>query len=401
MQRLRSSTLFVCGLLPLTLAARADELPLAVPVEGPAFRASLAGADQAWNLQFAQQGEPRTVPAADLVTWGTFAEPARGIHVVLADGGIVVADTIQIADEQLTGTSTTFGQLSLPLELVAGVILRPPLAARARDQLLARIADPTARGDRLLLDNGDELSGTIDAIDNVRVVLAADGDDPWQVKRDTIRAIAFDPTLVDAPRAAGLRAVVGLEDGSRVTATSMITDDKQTRLKLPGGIELSAPQESVTALQVLGGRAVYLSDIKPAGYRHIPFLTLSWPFRNDRSVLDSQLRADGRLYLKGLGMHSPSRLTYNLDQPYQRFDAQLAIDDDARGRGSVRFRVFVDDGSGQWQPRAASEVVRGGQPPVPLSVDLSGAKRISLLVDYADRGDELDHADWLDARLVR
>ena len=49
----------------------------------------------------------------------------------------------------------------------------------------------------------------------------------------------------------------------------------------------------------------------------------------------------------------------------------------------------------------ASEVVRGGQPPVPISVDLDGVKRISLLVDFADRGDELDHADWLDARLAR
>ena len=39
--------------------------------------------------------------------------------------------------------------------------------------------------------------------------------------------------------------------------------------------------------------------------------------------------------------------------------------------------------------------------PVPLSADLNGAKRISLLVDFADRGDERDHADWLNARLVR
>jgi hypothetical protein len=35
-----------------------------------------------------------------------------------------------------------------------------------------------------------------------------------------------------------------------------------------------------------------------------------------------------------------------------------------------------------------------------VSVDLSGAKRISLIVDFADRADEWDRADWLDARLV-
>ena len=60
----------------------------------------------------------------------------------------------------------------------------------------------------------------------------------------------------------------------------------------------------------------------------------------------------------------------------------MAIDAEAGPRGSVVFRVFIDDGSGTWQERATSEIVRGGEPPVPISVDLTGAKRISLLVDY-------------------
>ncbi len=113
------------------------------------------------------------------------------------------------------------------------------------------------------------------------------------------------------------------------------------------------------------------------------------------------LRAGGHLHLKGLGMHSPARLTYDLDDDYQRFQAEVAVDDETKGGGSVAFRVFVDDGSGGWQQRVESGIVRGGEAPCALSVDLTGAKRISLLVDFADRGDELDHADWLDARLVK
>ena len=85
---------------------------------------------------------------------------------------------------------------------------------------------------------------------------------------------------------------------------------------------------------------VYLSDLKAAGYRHIPYLQLSWPYRTDRSVLGARLRVGGRVFLKGLGMHSPSRLTYDLLQPYRRFDAQLAIDDDAGG--SFNDVVFDD-----------------------------------------------------------
>jgi hypothetical protein len=74
----------------------------------------------------------------------------------------------------------------------------------------------------------------------------------------------------------------------------------------------------------------------------------------------------------------------------------LSIDDGTSGRGSVRFRVFVDG-----RPKYASPIVRGGTAPLPVSVDLAGAKRLDLVVDFADRADELDHANWLDARLVR
>jgi hypothetical protein len=102
-------------------------------------------------------------------------------------------------------------------------------------------------------------------------------------------------------------------------------------------------------------------------------------------------------------MHSAARITYHLDGAYQRFQSELAIDDSTAGRGSVTCRVFLsrDDGSGQWEAKYESPVIRGGQKPLAIDVPLAGAKRISLLVDFADRGDEQDDVNWLDARLVK
>jgi len=77
------------------------------------------------------------------------------------------------------------------------------------------------------------------------------------------------------------------------------------------------------------------------------------------------------------------------------FAAELGVDDSTGGRGSVRFRVLVDG-----QEKFASPILCGGQPPVPGRVDLQGAKRLELVVDYADRADQLDRANWLDARLI-
>jgi hypothetical protein len=157
----------------------------------------------------------------------------------------------------------------------------------------------------------------------------------------------------------------------------------------------TAPKEMVF-LQPRGGQAIYLSDLKPEGHRHVSYLTMTWPFRSDRSVCGAMLQVGGKAYLKGLGMHSASRITYVLSEPYRRFQAALAIDDQAEGGGSVAFRVFVDG-----QVRYSSPMVRGGQDPLPISVDLAGAKRLDLVVDFAERADELDRADWLDARLIR
>ena len=123
---------------------------------------------------------------------------------------------------------------------------------------------------------------------------------------------------------------------------------------------------------------------------------MSWPYQLDRSVVGGRLRVGGRLYPKGIGMHSASRLTFDLEPDQTRFDAEIAIDDTSQRRGSVVFRVFVDN-----EQKFVSPTIRGGEEPVPISVDVRGGKRLSLLVDFADHGDELDRADWLDARLVK
>ena len=81
--------------------------------------------------------------------------------------------------------------------------------------------------------------------------------------------------------------------------------------------------------------------------------------------------------------------------PPQRFQADVGIDD-STGGGSVRFHVRVDG-----RERFVSPILRGGDAPVPVSVDVAGAKKLELTVDYADRADVLDRADWLNARLTR
>jgi hypothetical protein len=397
----------------------AAELPEARPVDGEPFRAALEGFDADGKVQFGAGAPLASLPLADLATWGAFVEPARGTQLLLAGGGVIVADVLEIDKDRLLADlrhakdhgldAPPTGEIKLPLESLLGVIFHAPADRSRRDPLIARVSSAAGDADRVILDNGDELTGAIQGLSapggaldaGIKKLSLETAGGRVEVEAAKVAAIAFNPALGSRPRASGLRTIVGFQDGSRVMATSLSGAGETARLKLVSGLELEAKISAIVALQTFGGRVTYLSDLKSSGYKHLPYLQLSWPFRADRSALGSPLRAAGKLYLKGLGMHSAARLTYDLDRPYQQFAAELAVDDETAGRGSVVFRVFVDDGAGNGAFKYTSPVIRGGDPPTPISVDLTGAKRLSLLVEYSDRGDELDHADWLNARLVK
>jgi hypothetical protein len=384
----------LAALLLLAASARAAQ-PTAVWADGQSAPARLVAADAQWQLTFAAGGKQQVVPAAEVVRWGDFAEPPAGPLVVLADGGLLAADAPTIAKERLTAESDLLGTLTIPLQSLAGILLHPPAAGPQRDRLLVRVVRGGGDADRLILDNGDEVSGLVDGLDADHLRITAEVG-PTEVALRRIVAAVFAPTAKKPPAAQSFRAWVGLSDGSRLPVTKLLLSGDAAELTTLGAQTWKVAAKELVAIQPLGGRAVYLSDLKPAAYRQTPYLSLSWPYHDDRNVTGGLLRSGGRLYLKGLGVHSAARLSYALDGAYRRFEAKVGIDDSTGGRGSVEFRVLVD-GRQRW----ASGPVRGGAPPAPVSIDLAGGKRLDLVVDYGEGADVLDHADWLDARLVK
>jgi hypothetical protein len=375
------------------IAAAPAETPQAVLVAAPPLAAQLTAAAEG-QLTLRAGEKTQTLPAAALVVWGRFIEPAKGPLVLLADGGLLAADVFSADKDRITLDGDTFSAQRLPLEALAGVVFQPPARPLDRDLLVDRVLAATGDDDRLLLDNGDQLAGLLEGIaDDVLTFRAAVGEVRLPVAR--VVALALNPALRRKPQRDGPWAWAGFSDGSRLPATDLRLDAKSAQFSTAGQTWKAAPGR-LAALQPVGGRAVYLSDLKPESYRHTPFLELSWPYRADRNVLGGWLRAGGQPHVKGLGLHSAAQLVYALDQPYRRFAAEVAVDDAAAGEGSVRFRVLVDG-----RERFTSPTLRGGDPPVPVAVELDGGKRLELLVDFADRADVLDYADWLNARLEK
>jgi len=403
--------------------------PLAVPVDGEPFAARLTSVDAQGKLGFDVAGKPRTLAAADLVAWGQPAELRKGPILVLADGGFLPAAVLAADKAELSVDSARWGTLKLPLDWLAGIVFRPPPHPAELDALLDRVARGEGQTDRLILDNGDELTGLIEAENLGSDTLKIKGNlGPVPVAVRRIVALVFNPALRQQPAAdhdhgymAGTRhleqdsitpgagsagaAWIGLADGGRLLAARLQLQGDSLELTTLSGAKWKAEATDLVFFmpapaRACPGRTVYLSDIRPNEYRFLPYLETKWPYQTDRNVTGGQLRCGGRLYLKGLGVHSAAVLRYKLDRPWNRFQAEVGIDDSTGGRGSVGFRVFVDGKDGR-KLKYTNSPIRGGMPPQAISIDLAGATQLDLVVDYGEAGDVMDHADWLNARLVK
>lgn len=399
----------------------AVESPQVVPVDGAAFAGKLVavGADRVATFQAAGKEAAVSIKLEGLVRWGNLAPLKPQTVVVLADGGRIVtaADwsggaAVRLVGNNLIVLSDLWNEIRLPRGAASGVVFAQRERAAVREQLIERVrswekgknaADSGSDGvdqAEVWLTNGNRVRGVVTKLEKGSLaVRASAGETTLPLSR--VEAIAWSASSTAADAHAGKAMWVGLGDGSLVVAESITATEKEVTVKIAGGTTIKGGSVTDLALlQSLGGRFEYVSDIEKLDYRFVPYLTMEWPLMRDRNVLGGPLEVNSQRYLKGLGMHSAARVTCRFEREYQRFEANAAIDDAAKGRGSVVFGAHVLR-DGKWVEAFTSETVRGGEKPRPVSVDLRSAKGLTLTVDYADRGDELDYADWLDARLVR
>jgi hypothetical protein len=191
---------------------------------------------------------------------------------------------------------------------------------------------------------------------------------------------------------------LSLSDGSRVTVRNWkLSSEDLLSVEAVYGGSLEVPTSAVVSLQFFGGRADYLSDLKPLEYRFQPYLLDDWPLVRDLSVTGDPLRVRGREFSKGLGMHSSSEVVFDLAGEYRQFQATAGINDATRGRGSAVLAVEVDG-----RRVYTSGLVTGSSPAEEIGpIDVSGAKRLKLIVEFGEFGDVLDHVDWCNALLVK
>jgi hypothetical protein len=108
------------------------------------------------------------------------------------------------------------------------------------------------------------------------------------------------------------------------------------------------------------------------------------------------LRIRDTIYKTGLGTHAPGEIMLLLDGQYLSFEAEAGVQWQGDSVGSVVMQAFVDN-----QKVFDSGVLRETSHPLSVSVDLTGAGELRLVV--SDAGDQIngDLGNWANAKLVK
>ncbi len=399
----------VLAALTVASAARGIEREIAVevqtvigePVAGRLISFSLRG-----GAVVQGNSDKRTIPAADIIRIAKrdTASPFAGVAtagmgdseswmITLARGDVLSGRVLGSRQESVVIGTSDLGDLPVPIEAL--VRITSPRSASGAHQQSFQWLDRAERmeEDRVLLTNGDVLRGFISAIDADGIVVDTAGGPTKAPYRLVVAARLEHPPSPATPRP---YAILTLRDGARLTAIGIECAESSCEAVLGMGATVRFGADRLVTVDMIGGRWEWLSEHRPISYEQTPMLGLGWEFLADRNVLGGPITVSGKRYERGIGVHSRSKLVFELNDAYREFVTSFAIDDDSGPSADVTVIILVDG-----QRRFEKTQVRRGTLFGPVRIDVTHAGRIELLVDYGDNGDLQDRFAWVEPGLIR
>lgn len=343
---------------------------------------------------------------------GLALEPGAELCEVELAGGDRIAGTVAGLDEEHLG-------LSMVADVKARISIDHLLALRFPERLARADQEFTApeEGDRLyrVLPRGiDKVEGLLVGFSPEGVLFESrlgERTYPWEdVAALFVEPLGDEPgdEPGDADGKAVQPVVLDLVGGNRISVN--LEGFSADSVRVGGRLgKLNVPFGAVRELLVDNGRYAFLGwlPVADTGPVASPFdppgaepLGMVWRHRIGSSVGGGPLRAEGRDWTRGIGVHAPSRLTWELAGEFASLRILAAVEDPARRgqvAGSVRFRVIADG-----KQLFESGVVRAGEAVLRLpSLSLAGVQQLVLEVDDAGDGPVMDRANWLRPILVR
>ena len=391
-------------LLLATVLGAAPETVEVQTVGGDAISGSLVELnDQKVTLQTAAGQVSLEIDKVAAVSPKGNGPPAQqaAVWVKLVDGSLLVGQDYAVADGQARLT-TPEGTIEVPARDVVSVRLQAQTEATAAQW--TRIIEGKIDADLIVVRSDQSLDyhkGVLHNVTGQTVEFALDGE-ILPVKRPKVYGLIYrHPAGRQLPE-----AHCRLTDaaGSQWLVRSIVLEKEKLRWTTPTGLTATRVLASVTRVDFSEGKIVFLSDLKPESVTWTPFfgtngklpaLAEFYAPRRDRALGAKPLKLGGKQYAKGLALHSRTEMVFRLPGRFRRLVAIAGIDEGVRPRGNVRLVIRGDD-------RVLLEkTVAGTDPPLPVDLDLSGVRRLAILVDFGEDLDVADHLDLCEARVIK
>jgi hypothetical protein len=334
--------------------------------------------------------------------WPGSGGPRDGARVELVDGSLLVAGEFSARGGQSRLVTPGGKAIEIPTSQIRSV--RWHSAADALGAEWSKLADVPVNSDRLAARKGEALDshqGIIREVGPATVLFEVDGE-ALPVRRSNVYGLLY----YHAQAAATPEAVCRLTDadGSLWAVGQIALAGGELRWTTPAGLAAARPVAEVVRIDFSQGKILYLSDLAPESALWTPYFPTSGKFsvrsdffgpRMDRGLGAEPIELDHKTYGKGLVLHSRTELIYRLPGRFRLFQAVAGIDEHVAPKGNVRLVVQGDD-------RVLLETtVAGTDRARPLELDLSGVRRLRILVDYGENGDVADQLDLAEARIVK
>ncbi|MFA4987609.1 MAG: NPCBM/NEW2 domain-containing protein, partial [Candidatus Brocadiia bacterium] len=286
------------------------------------------------------------------------------------------------------------GLVRVPFEHVAGIYFWGASRDLAKERAAQdEFSNYAGRLDQILTTSGDALTGILAAMGPTEAIIEREGRQV-SVPTETISKVLFARTK-DFQLFRQWHSRVLTTYGNRLAIVPIAITAGALKGRFLFGGDCIVKLDQVRNVTFRYGAAIYLAEITPSRVEEKPFFVTKWPYRVNNSVGGKPLTVARRRFETGFGTHSYCRLEFDLSEPYSFFAAQVGIDDETQGLGSIDFVVLVDG-----VEKFRSSVAKPGAI-VEVKVDLSGAKVLALVTDYGGDDDIGDSGDWLEPKLVK
>ena len=402
----RRTRALIALLLPLAgfafaTGVRAEEVRAEVTlVDGRSVHAGLVAIDQRGILVDAE-GVEESIPLDDIVSI-EFAKgaghPAARSWVFLSNGDRAPLRPVDLVDDAVVCRWENAGEAEtwrVPLELVAAM-LRAPIVDED-STLLSELSTRPFFEDTLILSDGTRLTGALEGIapEAYRVETAVGS---VTVDSGRVLAVGMNAALVQRVKPDGPSAVVSMRDGTWLTLLGlMVKNGGELTGRTGFGEEYRAPLSEVRRMTFYGARVSDVTQREPIEVNATPFVSRRPQMQMHRNTRGGFLQLEREPFARGFGMTSGMAATFALEPSDRQFQATVGIDDCAGDAGSVVFAVELDE-----RTIFTSPMLTGRDAPLVIGpLKVAEGRRLTLRVEFAERGNVQDVANWCDPLLLR